>query len=147
MFKSIIIRFGGTDWITLPRGCFAAAGRDAGQWRPAARTMQQSSRTVPVIFISGTDPVTDGLVLSLAHPEGNLTGLQILLDLVFCIPVPLLRHQFCQAHERIIEFRSGSLTTVYCGSVTSLARGLSDPRPDHGEKSYPGSGRLAVAKR
>jgi ABC-type uncharacterized transport system substrate-binding protein len=32
---------------------------------PAARTMQQSSRTVPVIFISGSAPVADGLVLSL----------------------------------------------------------------------------------
>jgi ABC-type uncharacterized transport system substrate-binding protein len=34
--------------------------------------MQQSSRTVPVIFIAGSDPVADGLVLSLAHPGGNL---------------------------------------------------------------------------
>src|SRR5262249_46577829 len=44
---------------------------------PAARTMQQSSRTVPVIFIAGSDPVADGLVLSLAHPGGNLTGLYV----------------------------------------------------------------------
>jgi putative ABC transport system substrate-binding protein len=33
---------------------------------PAARTMQQASRTVPVIFIAGSDPVADGLVPSLA---------------------------------------------------------------------------------
>ena len=44
---------------------------------PAARTMQQSSRTVPVIFIAGSDPVADGLVPSLAHPGGNLTGLYV----------------------------------------------------------------------
>src|SRR3974390_1740951 len=37
---------------------------------PAARTMQQASRTVPVIFIAGSDPVLDGLVPSLAHPGG-----------------------------------------------------------------------------
>jgi ABC-type uncharacterized transport system substrate-binding protein len=41
---------------------------------PAAKTMQQSSRTVPVIFIAGSDPVLDGLVLSLANPGANLTG-------------------------------------------------------------------------
>jgi ABC-type uncharacterized transport system substrate-binding protein len=29
---------------------------------PAAKTMQQGSRTVPVIFIAGSDPVVDGLV-------------------------------------------------------------------------------------
>jgi putative tryptophan/tyrosine transport system substrate-binding protein len=39
--------------------------------------MQQSSRTVPVIFIAGSDPVADGLVPSLAHPGGNLTDLYV----------------------------------------------------------------------
>jgi putative ABC transport system substrate-binding protein len=40
---------------------------------PAAKMMQQASRTVPVIFI----PVLDGLVPSLAHPGGNLTGVYV----------------------------------------------------------------------
>jgi putative tryptophan/tyrosine transport system substrate-binding protein len=44
---------------------------------PAAKTMQQASRTVPVIFIAGSDPVVDGLVPSLAHPGGNLTGFYV----------------------------------------------------------------------
>jgi putative ABC transport system substrate-binding protein len=44
---------------------------------PAARTMQQASRTVPVIFIAGSDPVVDGLVPSLARPGGNLTGFYV----------------------------------------------------------------------
>jgi putative tryptophan/tyrosine transport system substrate-binding protein len=39
--------------------------------------LQQTSRTVPVIFIAGSDPVLDGLVLSLAHPGGNLTGFYV----------------------------------------------------------------------
>jgi putative ABC transport system substrate-binding protein len=44
---------------------------------PAAKTMQQLSRTFPVIFIAGSDPVVDGLAMSLAHPGGNLTGLYV----------------------------------------------------------------------
>src|SRR5258705_12799164 len=44
----------------------------------AARTVQQSTRTVPVIFIVGSDPVANGLVQSLAHPGGNLTGFSVL---------------------------------------------------------------------
>jgi putative tryptophan/tyrosine transport system substrate-binding protein len=44
---------------------------------PAARTMQQASRTVPVIFIAGSDPVLDGLVPNLARPGGNLTGFYV----------------------------------------------------------------------
>ena len=44
----------------------------------ATRIVQQSTRTVPVIFIAGSDPVAEGLVQSLAHPAGNLTGFLVL---------------------------------------------------------------------
>jgi putative ABC transport system substrate-binding protein len=43
----------------------------------AAKAAQESTRTVPVIFIGG-DPVGDGLVQSLAHPGGNLTGFAVM---------------------------------------------------------------------
>jgi putative tryptophan/tyrosine transport system substrate-binding protein len=39
---------------------------------------QQLTRTVPVIFIGGGDPVADGWVQSLAHPGGNLTGFAVM---------------------------------------------------------------------
>jgi putative tryptophan/tyrosine transport system substrate-binding protein len=44
----------------------------------AAKAAQQSTRTVPVIFIGGGDAVGDGLVQSLAHPGGNLTGFAVM---------------------------------------------------------------------
>jgi len=44
---------------------------------PAAKTMQQASRAVAVIFIASSDPVLDGLVPSLARPGGNLTGFYV----------------------------------------------------------------------
>jgi len=44
----------------------------------ATKMVQQSTRTVPVIFIAGSDPVAEGLVQSLAHPAGNLTGFLVL---------------------------------------------------------------------
>jgi putative tryptophan/tyrosine transport system substrate-binding protein len=34
--------------------------------------------TVPVIFIGNSDPVGDGLVQSLAHPGGNITGFTVM---------------------------------------------------------------------
>jgi len=44
----------------------------------AVRAAQQSSPTVPIVFIGSGDPVGDGLVQSLAHPGANLTGFAVM---------------------------------------------------------------------
>jgi putative tryptophan/tyrosine transport system substrate-binding protein len=41
---------------------------------PAVEALQHATRTVPIVFISVTDPVGGGLVASLARPGGNTTG-------------------------------------------------------------------------
>jgi ABC-type uncharacterized transport system substrate-binding protein len=43
---------------------------------------KQATSVIPIIFASGGDPVRTGLVASLAHPGGNVTGLsQQMIDL------------------------------------------------------------------
>jgi ABC-type uncharacterized transport system substrate-binding protein len=41
---------------------------------PAVEALQRATRTVPIVFVSVTDPVGGGLVASLAWPGGNTTG-------------------------------------------------------------------------
>jgi putative ABC transport system substrate-binding protein len=36
--------------------------------------MQQATKSIPIIFTSVNDPVAQGFVQSLAHPDGNITG-------------------------------------------------------------------------
>ena len=42
---------------------------------PAIRAAQNATRTIPIVFVVLTDPVTLGFVPSLARPGGNMTGL------------------------------------------------------------------------
>ena len=44
----------------------------------AALAAKQASRTLPIVFIAVGNPVTSGLVTSLARPGGNATGLSAL---------------------------------------------------------------------
>ncbi|MGB6585446.1 MAG: ABC transporter substrate-binding protein [Pseudolabrys sp.] len=44
------------------------------QGTPATTALRQAAPTTPVVFVNVSDPVRTGLVSSLAHPGGNITG-------------------------------------------------------------------------
>jgi putative ABC transport system substrate-binding protein len=45
----------------------------------AIRAAKQATRTIPIVMAVSADPVAAGLVASLAHPGGNVTGLSVQL--------------------------------------------------------------------
>ena len=45
---------------------------------PAAQAAQRATSTIPIVLALVADPVGSGLVTSLAHPGGNITGLSLM---------------------------------------------------------------------
>jgi putative tryptophan/tyrosine transport system substrate-binding protein len=71
---------GDSDWISAAAAQLLKRAPDVivANGSSTVRLAQQATSTVPVIFIGSADPVADGIVQSLAHPGGNLTGFTVL---------------------------------------------------------------------
>jgi putative ABC transport system substrate-binding protein len=44
---------------------------------PALEALRQQTRAIPIVFVTVADPIGQGFVTSLAHPEGNITGFSV----------------------------------------------------------------------
>jgi len=44
---------------------------------PSVLALQQETHSIPIVFLSVTDPVGQDIVASLAHPGSNITGFQV----------------------------------------------------------------------
>jgi putative ABC transport system substrate-binding protein len=58
---------------------------------PANLAAKQATTTIPIVMATGADPVKFGLVTSLSHPGGNLTGLTNFSEVLASKQIDLLR--------------------------------------------------------
>ena len=49
-----------------------------GHSTPVVTALMQATRTIPIVFVSVSDPIGSGFVASMARPGGNITGFTVL---------------------------------------------------------------------
>jgi putative ABC transport system substrate-binding protein len=74
---------------------------------PSNTSAMRATSTIPIVTAGSSDPVRDGLVSSLARPEGNITGLSLRFPELDPKRLELLREAFPKLDRVALLWASG----------------------------------------
>jgi len=87
---------------------------------PSVLALKKATTTIPIVFPLSSDPVGDGIVQSLAHPGGNLTGLSLM--------APELEAKRLQLLHDVLAGRPGRVSVLWNPSYTGMAARFRETR-------------------
>jgi putative tryptophan/tyrosine transport system substrate-binding protein len=104
---------------------------------PAIFALREATKTIPIVFFSTSDPIGTGVVASLAHPGGNITGISVLASDLWPKRLELLKEIFPKLSRVAMVWNKGNAgmaleakaTQEVAGplGVTLQDRGVKDP--------------------
>jgi hypothetical protein len=89
---------------------------------PAATAARAATATIPIVFVTGDDPVRSGLVVNLGRPGGNVTGVNFFLGELGAKQLGLLR-ELIPGGTRVAVLVNPSAPMT----VEATLRGLEEP--------------------
>jgi putative ABC transport system substrate-binding protein len=75
---------------------------------PALFALKQATKTIPIVFFSTSDPIGTGVVASLAHPGGNITGISALASDLWPKRLELLKEIFPKLSTEAMLWNKGN---------------------------------------
>src|SRR4030095_12855074 len=75
---------------------------------PAIFALKQATKTIPIFFFSTSDPIGTGVVASLAHPGGNITGISVLASDLWPKRLELLKEIFPKLSRVAMVWNKGN---------------------------------------
>ena len=108
------------ELIKLPVALIAVGGGG-----PVRRAVKAATTRIPIVFVTGADPVAEGLVANLGRPEGNITGVTVPTTTLNAKRLELLA-QLVPSERTIAVLANpaSSWTESQAGDVQSAARAI-----------------------
>jgi putative ABC transport system substrate-binding protein len=89
---------------------------------PAAMAIKAANTTIPIVFVSGSDPVKDGLVASFNRPGGNVTGIIFMVSVLGAKQFGLLHELLPRAvHIAVLADPKWPITEPFVSDVRAAA--------------------------
>jgi putative tryptophan/tyrosine transport system substrate-binding protein len=82
--------------------------------------VQQQTKTIPIVFTSGGDPVVSGVVRNIARPEGNATGFSAVENAISGKWLELLKEAAPRLSRVALLFDTGLVSTISQGYISLL---------------------------
>jgi len=89
--------------------------------RPGTAAVQEQTKTIPIVFTAGNDPVSNGLLQNIARPEGNTTGFSSTVDSLLGKRLELLKEAAPHITRVALVFDPQTVNVGFSPSIEAAA--------------------------
>src|SRR6516165_4132136 len=93
-----------------------------GHSTPVVTALMQATRTIPIVFVSVSDPIGTGFVASMARPGGNMTGFTIFPATITGKYLSILKEMMPQLARVAILYNADYARSFFLSPLVGAAR-------------------------